>query len=354
MQNENIYSVEFILNKLKKHLDLNTYRELASFLGVKEGTLNAWKARNSIGDIDTILTKCKGVSYEWLKTGVGEMYRGEGDLKERGLHGGQTLGLSKLTAPDAQFVQHSFDDEKNNNRFKDVFSVERDLVRLLKYYLDSRNVFPLTAAKTLHLTYPSLKKILAGSAQLESYTEKLVIDLLIQEHVLAEDGTIADPGAFQALEVSQCDVRTLIDKNGLYTQNEYVYTPCTEIRTKDGGAVHSEQIVDSLAFKVGWLKASLGVEPCNVGVISVVGDAMEPYLTEGDVVVVDFSVASIENNALYVLQFGDSLVVKRIQVKLNGEIVVKSDNPLYDQESISGESTGQLNVVGRVVRRLVR
>lgn len=74
MQDKKLHKVEFIFNAVKKHYNLRTYRELSEFLGVKEGTLNAWKARNSIGNVEVFITKCKGMSYNWLITGQGEMF----------------------------------------------------------------------------------------------------------------------------------------------------------------------------------------------------------------------------------------------------------------------------------------
>lgn len=136
----------------------------------------------------------------------------------------------------------------------------------------------------------------------------------------------------------------------------YVQVPRYEIAASAGGGalVHSEQIVDVMSFKSDYLKVSLGLSPKNLAVISVVGDSMEPYLSEGDLVMVDLGVTSIQNNSVYVLQFGDSLLVKRVQVKLDGEVIVKSDNPLYDAETFRGEAAERLRVVGRMVRRLVR
>lgn len=136
----------------------------------------------------------------------------------------------------------------------------------------------------------------------------------------------------------------------------YVQVPRYEIAASAGGGalVHSEQIVDVMSFKSDYLKVSLGLSPKNVAVISVVGDSMEPYLSEGDLVMVDLGVTSIQNNAVYVLQFGESLLVKRVQVKLDGEVIVKSDNPRYEPESFRGEAAERLRVVGRMVRRLVR
>lgn len=136
----------------------------------------------------------------------------------------------------------------------------------------------------------------------------------------------------------------------------YVQVPRYEIAASAGGGamVYSEQIVDHLAFKADWLKVSLGLSPSHVAVISVIGDSMEPYLDDGDLILVDLSVTHIENNAIYVLQFGDSLLVKRVQVKLDGEVIVKSDNPRYEPETFHGDAAERLRVVGRMVRRLVR
>ncbi|WP_051283995.1 LexA family transcriptional regulator [Desulforegula conservatrix] len=88
MQDKNLHKVELIFDAIKKYYKLRTYRELSEFLGVKEGTLNAWKARNNIGDVDVFLTKCKGINYEWLRTGQGEMFISE-PLKDSARSEGQ-------------------------------------------------------------------------------------------------------------------------------------------------------------------------------------------------------------------------------------------------------------------------
>ena len=136
----------------------------------------------------------------------------------------------------------------------------------------------------------------------------------------------------------------------------YVQVPRYEISASAGGGVivQSEQIVDHLAFKGTWLKNQLGLSPASAAVISVDGDSMEPYLSDGDLILIDSSVTRIKNDSIYVLQYGDSLLVKRIQVKRDGTVIVKSDNERYEPEIFRGDAVLQLRVVGRVVRRLVR
>ena len=137
---------------------------------------------------------------------------------------------------------------------------------------------------------------------------------------------------------------------------DFVQVPRFEIAASAGGGavVHSEQIVDNMAFRPEWLKTSLGMSPGNAAVISVVGDSMEPYLADGDLILIDTGINRIENDSVYVLQTGGSLLVKRVQRKFDGTVIVKSDNESYEPEVFRGDSVEYLKVVGRMVRRLVR
>lgn len=77
MQQNKTQIAKIILDGLKNHYKFKTYGELASFLGVPQSTLGSWKARGSI-DEDLIYAKCVGINADWLKTGQGEMFKGEG------------------------------------------------------------------------------------------------------------------------------------------------------------------------------------------------------------------------------------------------------------------------------------
>jgi len=70
-------NVEKIFDLLKDHFKLQTDRELADYIGVDFRTLAAWKSRGKIAKPDIFLNKCRGLSYEWLKTGQGEMFIAE-------------------------------------------------------------------------------------------------------------------------------------------------------------------------------------------------------------------------------------------------------------------------------------
>jgi phage repressor protein C with HTH and peptisase S24 domain len=74
-----------------------------------------------------------------------------------------------------------------------------------------------------------------------------------------------------------------------------------------------------------------------------------PTLSEGDLILIDMSYQGVKDNAVYVLQLNGVLLVKRIQHKLDGSVIVKSDNIIYEPERIGSEAVDTLNVIGRVV-----
>lgn len=133
--------------------------------------------------------------------------------------------------------------------------------------------------------------------------------------------------------------------------DEFVLVPRYEVAASAGGGavIHSEQIVDYLSFKSEWIRNGLGLSEKDLALINVKGDSMEPTLSNEDLILVDLRTRKVEDNSVYVLQFNGTLLVKRIQRKLDGSVVVSSDNKMYTPESVRGELLESLNVVGRVV-----
>lgn len=134
--------------------------------------------------------------------------------------------------------------------------------------------------------------------------------------------------------------------------NDYAIVPKNDLRSTTEGhdrVIHSEQIVDHLAFKKKWLEMSLNTNSNCLALISVRDDSMEPTLRSDDLILTDTSSSNIENNSIYVLQIDNELIVKRIQRKVNGTVIVKSDNPVYGEEEMDALAAKSLPVVGKVV-----
>lgn len=156
--------------------------------------------------------------------------------------------------------------------------------------------------------------------------------------LLTGEGPLLREVASSAEQVALCD-------------GEYVRVPRYEVAASAGGGafIESEQIVDYLTFRAEWVRNALGVALNQLALINVIGDSMEPSLSEGDVVLLDLSQSGVRDSSIYVIQLDGALLVKRIQRKLDGSLTVSSDNPRYTPENVAGEAMALLKIIGRVV-----
>ncbi len=134
-------------------------------------------------------------------------------------------------------------------------------------------------------------------------------------------------------------------------QEGFVMFPRYELQVGAGPGRHieSEQIVDFVSFKEDWVQNFLRVPRKDLALLTVKGDSMNPTLNDGDMILVDLRASRIEDSAIYVLEFEDALLVKRIQRKLDGSVVIKSDNQAYEPEILPKERVESVRIVGRVV-----
>jgi phage repressor protein C with HTH and peptisase S24 domain len=133
--------------------------------------------------------------------------------------------------------------------------------------------------------------------------------------------------------------------------SDFVFVPKYDVKASagHGSLIHSEQIVDHLAFKKSWIRLELGCAEKDLALITVKGDSMEPTLSPNDLILIDLRKNYVADNAVYVLQYDGALLVKRIQRLMNGSVIIKSDNPEYKVEELSADQAKKLNVLGVVV-----
>jgi phage repressor protein C with HTH and peptisase S24 domain len=133
--------------------------------------------------------------------------------------------------------------------------------------------------------------------------------------------------------------------------DEFVLVPRYDVRVSAGHGtlVHSDQVVDHLAFKRDWVVDRLRVRPDALALVQVVGDSMEPTLSDGDLALVHLAEQRLKDGAAYVIEVGGELRVKRIARRLDGSVLVKSDNPRYGDEEVSEEAAEHLRVLGQVI-----
>ncbi|MCO5083354.1 MAG: XRE family transcriptional regulator [Rhizobiaceae bacterium] len=122
---------------------------------------------------------------------------------------------------------------------------------------------------------------------------------------------------------------------------DMVMLPRYEARASAGGGlVPKQDISDYFAVGRDWLRRNLPAwAPPNavVGVLEGSGDSMEPTIRDGDVLMVvqDVEWRIVERGGIFVFSLDDErLLLKRLQVLMNGDLKVISDNPAYAPETI--------------------
>lgn len=116
----------------------------------------------------------------------------------------------------------------------------------------------------------------------------------------------------------------------------------------NGAIVEYEPIIDQLAFPRDYLRKITRSNPRNLAIISVKGDSMEPTLRDDDVVMLDTTKTNLDYDGMFVIRFGEALLVKRVMRSTRpGYITVISDNrSIYPpQEHIAD----QVSVIGKVL-----
>jgi phage repressor protein C with HTH and peptisase S24 domain len=133
-------------------------------------------------------------------------------------------------------------------------------------------------------------------------------------------------------------------------EDGFIMVPRYDVRASagSGALIQSELIVDYLAFRQEWV-SKMGLIRQQLALIEVHGDSMEPSLFNNDLVLIDLRTAELSADGIYVIQHGGHLLVKRIQSKLDGTIIVMSDNLKYQPQVLTSEESKNLIVVGRVV-----
>ena len=134
----------------------------------------------------------------------------------------------------------------------------------------------------------------------------------------------------------------------------YVQIPEYEVRfaAGNGRAALFDEIdgTKPRTYRVEWFAAA-GINPAHAKCFKVHGDSMEPMLYDGDSVLVNLAETDIMNGKVYAIRYGDELRIKRCYKRLDGGLVLRSDNPSFlpRDEEISAEVAAEhISILGRV------
>ena len=155
-----------------------------------------------------------------------------------------------------------------------------------------------------------------------------------------------DPGWILTGSGSQASSTLVTASSGL------VSVPLLDVRPSAGAGTLVEQLgagagPEIVAFREDWLRR-IGVSPRFARLMVCQGDSMHDTISDGDLMIVDVSIREVGGSGIYVLVYAGLVIVKRVQVLRDRSIMLKSDNPRYEPETVPAHDLPELSVEGRV------
>lgn len=105
----------------------------------------------------------------------------------------------------------------------------------------------------------------------------------------------------------------------------------------------------NLAMNRQWLAAHLQHTTGQLMEVQMVGDSMSPTLLDGEMILVDCGVTKVVVDDIYVVDMLGQRLVKRLQRKTDGSLVIISDNAAYEREVVPRARVNEIAVFGRKV-----
>lgn len=123
-----------------------------------------------------------------------------------------------------------------------------------------------------------------------------------------------------------------------------------EFSAGNGRVANYESVEDSepAIYRRAWLR-KYGLNPERLRRFPVHGDSQEPTLFHGDTVLVNLDETNIVDGKLYAIRYDDELRIKYLFRKLDGTLILRSQNPAYPDEEVSSELANEhISIIGRV------
>jgi len=107
-------------------------------------------------------------------------------------------------------------------------------------------------------------------------------------------------------------------------------------------------------YRLSWLHQQR-LFPGDLKRFKVTGSSMEPLLFEGDTILVNTAENTpdlLRDGKVYAIRYGRELRVKRLYRRLDGTLILRSDNPRYEDETVPPELASEhITIIGRVCEK---
>ena len=126
----------------------------------------------------------------------------------------------------------------------------------------------------------------------------------------------------------------LLKENNLVATNNNYNIDLLNVRAGAGEGIYNYVIetIDTISLDKSFFRTPINTS--KVKGIQVDGDSMEPTLKDGDYVLIDENI-NFGTNGIYAIQYGGQILIKRLQFKIDGTILILSDNDKYEKETFN-------------------
>lgn len=91
-------------------------------------------------------------------------------------------------------------------------------------------------------------------------------------------------------------------------------------------------------------------KPDDMKIFAVAGDSMAPTLNDNDLIMVNLKERDVRSGYVYLLRMGDELMVKRLENRPGGILLIRSDNSAYEDIPVNkADIGGEIEIFGRMV-----
>lgn len=132
--------------------------------------------------------------------------------------------------------------------------------------------------------------------------------------------------------------------------NDFVIIDVLDVSASAGFGLSTElvEVVNQMRYvPEQFYSLFRNMAPQYIRIINLSGDSMHPTFSSGDMLFVDISVNEFAGDGVYVFTYKGHLYVKRLQ-NTGDQLLVISDNKLYEKWSITEENQDQLFIHARV------
>lgn len=174
--------------------------------------------------------------------------------------------------------------------------------------------------------------------------ETAVRDILIGKSRNPRTDTVA-----KLAKVLGCSLPDLLGGSGA-VNGDFILVPTYDVAAAAGEGIIIEREYETgkLAFRADWLRTVTQANPAELAVITVRGDSMHPTLADGDTILVDLAQRAGASDGIYVVRFGDYVLVKRLLIDpVRWLVTIACDNPNYPK--LSPVRPDEVDVAGRVI-----